>query len=112
MRPTLELEARVRELRLIAEHRVTHFGGAPIVYSFLINAPDELYEGINHTIHCFTGGAAPPAAVIDAYNDVQRARADLERQINEAQGYRNDLRWLRTSASRNPTRRTRNSSTP
>jgi membrane protease subunit HflK len=33
----------------------------------------------------------PPAAVIDAYNDVQRARADLERQINEAQAYRNDI---------------------
>jgi fatty-acyl-CoA synthase len=53
-------------LRLIREHRVTHFGGAPIVYSFLLNAPDELYEGIHHTIHCFTGGAAPPAAVIEA----------------------------------------------
>ncbi len=53
-------------LRLIREHRVTHFGGAPIVYSFLVNAPDELYEGINHTIHCFTGGAAPPASVIEA----------------------------------------------
>ena len=33
----------------------------------------------------------PPAAVIDAYNDVQRVRADLERQINEAQAYRNDI---------------------
>jgi membrane protease subunit HflK len=33
----------------------------------------------------------PPGAVIDAYNDVQRARADLERQINEAQAYRNDI---------------------
>mgnify|MGYP003352074646 CR=1 FL=1 len=51
-------------LRLIREHRVTHFGGAPIVFSFLLNAPDELYEGINHTVHCFTGGAAPPVAVI------------------------------------------------
>ncbi len=35
--------------------------------------------------------AEPPAAVIDAYNDVQRARADLERQINEGQAYRNDI---------------------
>ncbi|CAA7616619.1 putative modulator for HflB protease specific for phage lambda cII repressor [Magnetospirillum sp. LM-5] len=33
----------------------------------------------------------PPAAVIDAFNDVQRARADQERARNEAEAYRNDI---------------------
>jgi len=33
----------------------------------------------------------PPAAVIDAFNDVQRARADQERARNEAQAYSNDI---------------------
>lgn len=33
----------------------------------------------------------PPAAVIDAFNDVQRARADQERLRNEAEAYRNDI---------------------
>lgn len=33
----------------------------------------------------------PPAAVIDAFNDVQRARADQERSRNEAEAYRNDI---------------------
>lgn len=33
----------------------------------------------------------PPGAVIDAYNDVQRAKADLDRQRNEAEAYRNDI---------------------
>lgn len=33
----------------------------------------------------------PPAAVIDAFNDVQRARADQERARNEAETYRNDI---------------------
>ena len=33
----------------------------------------------------------PPAAVIDAFNDVQRARADQERVRNEAEAYRNDM---------------------
>jgi membrane protease subunit HflK len=33
--------------------------------------------------------ADPPQAVIDDYRDVQRARADEERAINEAQAYRN-----------------------
>ena len=33
----------------------------------------------------------PPSAVIDAFRDVQRARADLERLRNEAEGYENDI---------------------
>ena len=33
----------------------------------------------------------PPGQVIDAFRDVQRARADLERQRNEAEGYANDI---------------------
>lgn len=35
--------------------------------------------------------ADPPAPVIDAFNDVQRARADRERLRNEAEAYRNDI---------------------
>ena len=33
----------------------------------------------------------PPGAVIDAFRDVQRARADLETQVNEAEAYQNDI---------------------
>jgi membrane protease subunit HflK len=33
----------------------------------------------------------PPAAVIEAFRDVQRAAADRERQRNEAEAYRNDI---------------------
>ena len=33
----------------------------------------------------------PPLAVIDAFNDVQRARADQERARNEAEAYSNDI---------------------
>ena len=33
----------------------------------------------------------PPGAVIDSFRDVQRARADLERQRNEAESYANDI---------------------
>ena len=33
----------------------------------------------------------PPQKVIDAFNDVQRARQDRERQQNEADAYRNDI---------------------
>ena len=33
----------------------------------------------------------PPEAVIDAFRDVQTAKADRERLVNEAQAYRNDI---------------------
>ena len=33
----------------------------------------------------------PPSAVIDSYRDVQRAKADAEKQRNEAEGYANDI---------------------
>lgn len=35
--------------------------------------------------------ADPPSQVIDAFNEVTRARADLERLKNEAEAYRNDV---------------------
>lgn len=35
--------------------------------------------------------ADPPHEVIDAFNDVQRAKADQERLRNEAEAYRNDI---------------------
>ena len=50
---------------LIREHHITHLSGAPIVYSMLINTPDELRAGITHQIHGQIAGAAPPAAVIE-----------------------------------------------
>ncbi len=33
----------------------------------------------------------PPTEVIDSFNDVQRARQDKERSVNEAMAYRNDI---------------------
>ena len=35
--------------------------------------------------------ADPPAEVIDAFHDVQRARQDQERSVNEAKAYKNDI---------------------
>jgi len=49
----------------IRGHRVTHYCGAPIVHNLLINAPEELRKGIDHTVNCLVAGAAPPAAVIE-----------------------------------------------
>ncbi|HTO51415.1 MAG TPA: acyl-CoA synthetase [Burkholderiales bacterium] len=51
--------------RLIREHRVTHYCGAPIVHSSLINADPKLREGIAHRVSAFVAGAAPPQAMIE-----------------------------------------------
>jgi fatty-acyl-CoA synthase len=49
----------------IRAHRVTHYCGAPIVHSLLINAPDQLKQGIGHRVSAMVAGAAPPAAMIE-----------------------------------------------
>ncbi len=49
----------------IRTHGVTHYCGAPIVHSLLVNAPAELRQGISHRVHAMVAGAAPPAAMIE-----------------------------------------------
>ena len=50
---------------LIREHRVTHYCGAPIVHSTLMNADPKLRDGIRHKVHAMVAAAAPPAAMIE-----------------------------------------------
>jgi fatty-acyl-CoA synthase len=50
----------------IADHKVTHFGGAPIVLNFLAQATVEEKREINHTVNVVTAGAPPPAATLEA----------------------------------------------
>jgi len=52
-------------LDAIREHKVTHYCGAPIVHSMLVNAPDELKRGIKHEVSALVAAAAPPAAMIE-----------------------------------------------
>ncbi|HVC53339.1 MAG TPA: acyl-CoA synthetase [Stellaceae bacterium] len=50
----------------IAEHRVTHMAGAPIVLNMLVHAPAAVKRRFDHVVEVSTGGAAPPSAVIEA----------------------------------------------
>jgi fatty-acyl-CoA synthase len=50
----------------IAEHRVTHLCGAPIVLNLLVHAPPEVKRRFDHVVEVATGGSAPPSAVIEA----------------------------------------------
>jgi fatty-acyl-CoA synthase len=50
---------------LIKSEGVTHYCGAPVVQSMIINAPAELKAGIDHTVNGSVAGAPPPMAVIE-----------------------------------------------
>jgi fatty-acyl-CoA synthase len=50
----------------IADHRVTHLCGAPIVMSTLLNASADERRGIGHTVSFVTAAAPPPEAVLAA----------------------------------------------
>ena len=50
----------------IADHGVTHFGGAPIVLGMIVNAEDSQRKPFDHTVEVMTAGAPPPAAILEA----------------------------------------------
>ncbi len=49
----------------IRDHGVTHYCGAPIVQSLLVNAPAEMKQGVPAGVKAMVAGAAPPAALIE-----------------------------------------------
>ena len=52
-------------LDAIRAHGVTHYCGAPIVQSLLVNAPAEMKQGIPAGVKAMVAGAAPPASMIE-----------------------------------------------
>ena len=49
----------------IRQHGVTHYCSAPIVHGLLVNAPDEMKQGVPAGVKCMVAGAAPPASMIE-----------------------------------------------
>jgi fatty-acyl-CoA synthase len=49
---------------LIAEHKVTHLCGAPIVMAALLNAPESDKKPLPHAVEFITAAAPPPEAVL------------------------------------------------
>ena len=54
----------------IADHGVTHMCGAPIVMNMIANAADSVRRPFSQRVHAMTGGAAPPAAVLQRMADI------------------------------------------
>ena len=57
-------------LDAIREHKVTHYCGAPIVHSLLVNAPAEWRAGIDHPVAALVAAAPPPASVIEGMEKI------------------------------------------
>lgn len=55
---------------LIESCGVTHFCGAPVVLNMLLNASDEVKNSLTRTVTVTTGGAAPPAAIIEGMENI------------------------------------------
>jgi fatty-acyl-CoA synthase len=53
----------------IADHKVTHLCGAPIVMSTLLNAPAQEKKPLPHIVQFATAAAPPPEAVLAAMKD-------------------------------------------
>ena len=51
---------------LTEEHKITHFGGAPIVLNMLALAPAEDQKKFDHRVYAMTAGAPPPAKVLES----------------------------------------------
>ncbi|MGI9433761.1 MAG: acyl-CoA synthetase [Geminicoccaceae bacterium] len=54
----------------IAEQGVTHMCGAPIVMNMIANAPEGQRRPFSHRVSAMTGGAAPPAAVLQRMAEI------------------------------------------
>ena len=50
--------------QLINKHKVTHFGGAPIVLNMIANAPKEDQLPIKNKVYVMTAGAPPPSSIL------------------------------------------------
>ena len=54
----------------IADHGVTHFGGAPIVLGMIVNADEADRRPFEHVVEVMTAGAPPPAAVLEGIENL------------------------------------------
>ncbi len=54
----------------IADHGVTHFGGAPIVLNLIVNADDADRRTFEHRVEVFTAGAPPAPATLAAISNL------------------------------------------
>ena len=55
---------------LIDQHKVSHFGGAPIVLSLIANADEKDKKDIKHKVFVLTAGAPPTSAILEKMDNL------------------------------------------
>ena len=55
---------------LIDEHKVTHFGGAPIVLNMITGAPESDKRKLKQKVYVLTAGAPPPSIIFKKMNEL------------------------------------------
>ena len=55
---------------LIHKHKITHFGGAPIVLNIIANATEEEKKPLHNKIFVMTAGAPPTSAILNKMNSL------------------------------------------
>ena len=55
---------------LIDKHKVTHFGGAPIVLNLIANVEEKDKKEIKHKIYVLTAGAPPTSAILEKMDNL------------------------------------------
>ncbi len=48
---------------LIEKHKITHFGGAPIVLNMITGAPENVKKKLTNQVYVLTAGAPPPSII-------------------------------------------------
>ena len=48
---------------LIIQHKVTHFGGAPIILNMIVNVPKDEQKPLKHKVYVLTAAAPPPSII-------------------------------------------------
>lgn len=54
----------------IADHKVTHLSGAPVVLNILASAPAHEIKPLPSTVYVLTGGAPPPPSILSRMEDL------------------------------------------
>lgn len=51
--------------QMILAHKITHFGGAPVVLNMIAHAPDDQKKKLDHKVYVMTAGAPPPSSILE-----------------------------------------------
>ena len=55
---------------LITQHKITHFGGAPIILNMLANAPKNEQKKLEHKVYVLTAAAPPPSIIFKKMSEL------------------------------------------